>query len=96
MFVIKKILLYVHLLDGNCRCGVAIGKVSLTIFYWEHLSKEIGQLCTVHTGLTPTRKSYRDSCWQFSYQALTGLGWLKNHVKVMGEREILNKSYKFS
>ena len=29
MFVIKKILLYVHLLDGNCRCGVAIGKVSL-------------------------------------------------------------------
>ena len=51
---------------------------------------------SLHTGLTPTRKSYRDSCWQFGYQALTGLGWLKNHVKVMGEREILNKSYKFS
>ena len=51
---------------------------------------------TVHTVLTPTRKSYRDSCWQVGYQALTGLGWLKNHVKVMGEREILNKSYKFS
>ena len=51
---------------------------------------------TLHTDLTPTRKSYRDSCWQFGYQALTGLGWLKNHVKVMGEREILNKSYKFS
>ena len=50
----------------------------------------------LHTGLTRTRKSYRDSCWQFGYQALTGLGWLKNHVKVMGEREILNKSYKFS
>ena len=50
----------------------------------------------VHTVLTPTRKSNRDSCWQFGYQALTGLGWLKNHVKVMGEREILNKSYKFS
>lgn len=50
----------------------------------------------LHTVLTPTRKSYRDSCWQFGYQALTGLGWLKNHVKVMGEREILNKSYKFS
>ena len=51
---------------------------------------------TLHTVLTPTRKSNRDSCWQFGYQALTGLGWLKNHVKVMGEREILNKSYKFS
>ena len=51
---------------------------------------------SLHTALTPTRKSYRDSCWQFGYQALTGLGWLKNHVKVMGEREILNKSYKFS
>ena len=45
----------------------------------------------MHTVLTPTRKSNRDSCWQFGYQALTGLGWLKNHVKVMGEREILKK-----
>ena len=50
----------------------------------------------MHTVLTPTRKSNRDSCWQFGYQALTGLGWVKNHVKVMGERKILNKSYKFS
>ena len=57
------------------------------------LHHHIGPL---HNGLTPTRESYRDSCWQFGYQALTGLGWLKNHVKVMGEREILNKSYKFS
>ena len=50
----------------------------------------------MHTGLTPTRKSYRDNCWQFGCQALTGLGWLKKHVKVMGEREILKKSNKFS
>ena len=49
-----------------------------------------------HTGLTPTRKSNRDSCWQFDFQASTGVHWLRNHVKVMGEREILNKSYKFS
>ena len=41
----------------------------------------------VHTGLTPTRKSHRDSCWQFGCQALTSLGWLRNHVKVMGERK---------
>ena len=51
---------------------------------------------TVHTGVTPTRKSNRDSCWQFDFQASTGVHWLRNHVKVMGEREILNKSYKFS
>ena len=43
--------------------------------------------CTMHTGLTPTRKSHRDSCWQFGCQALTSLGWLRNHVKVMGERK---------
>ena len=63
-----------------------------------HLKFTLGcwSLCPLHTVLTPTRKSYRDSCWQFGYQALTGLGWLKNHVKVMDEREILNKSYKFS
>ena len=60
------------------------------------LAATLGFNQPLHTGLTPTRKSYRDSCWQFGYQALTGLGWLKNHVKVMGEREILNKSYKFS
>jgi len=50
----------------------------------------------MHTGVTPTRKSNRDSCWQFDFQASTGVHWLRNHVKVMGEREILNKSYKFS
>ena len=53
-------------------------------------------ILTLHTGLTPTRKSNRDSCWQFDFQASTGVHWLRNHVKVMGEREILNKSYKFS
>ena len=42
---------------------------------------------SMHTGLTPTRKSHRDSCWQFGCQALTSLGWLRNHVKVMGERK---------
>ena len=31
----------------------------------------------LHTGLAPTRKSYRDSCWQFGCQALSGFGWLK-------------------
>ena len=59
----------------------------------------LGRRCDrwpLHTGLTPTRKSYRDSCWQFGCKGLTGLGWLRNHVKVMGEREILNKSNKFS
>ena len=42
---------------------------------------------SLHTGLTPTRKSHRDSCWQFGCQALTSLDWLRNHVKVMGERK---------
>ena len=50
-------------------------------------------MATLHTGLTPTRKSYRDRCWQFGYQALTGLNWLKN-VKVMGEREMKRKKIK--
>ena len=59
-------------------------------------SRGVSRGLAMHTGLTPTRISYRDSCWQFGCQALTGLGWLRNHVKVMGEREILNKSYKFS
>ena len=54
------------------------------------------KLSAMHTGVTPTRKSNRDSCWQFDFQASTGVHWLRNHVKVMGEREILNKSYKFS
>ena len=70
-------------------------RFDLTIFFKPLIWFEIWVI-SLHTGLTPTRKSYRDSCWQFGYQALTGLGWLKNHVKVMGEREILNKSNKFS
>ena len=45
-------------------------------------------------GTMHTRKSNKDSCWQFGFLASTGLHWLINHVEVMGEREILNKSYK--
>ena len=56
--------------------------------FWENDWKALRtSQCTLHTGLTPTRKSHRDSCWQFGCQALTGLGWLRNHVKVMGERK---------
>ena len=63
----------------------------MCLSYLEHLCLDL-----MHTGVTPTRKSNRDSCWQFDFQASTGVHWLRNHVKVMGEREILNKSYKFS
>ena len=65
-------------------------KNTVVKIHWQPISR------TMHTGVTPTRKSNRDSCWQFDFQASTGVHWLRNHVKVMGEREILNKSYKFS
>ena len=68
------------------NAGTFYGRVEWDLHCGNHKSPPL------HTGLTPTRKSYRDSCCQFGYQALTDLDWLKNHVKVMGEREILNKS----
>ena len=46
-------------------------------------------LPTLHTVLSSTRKSNSDSCCLGSCQTKTDLDWLRNHVKVVGERKIL-------
>ena len=57
---------------------------------------DVGRLnWPLHTGLTLTRKSYRDSCWQFRCQALTGLGWLIGSVEKWKIHVFLN-GYSFS
>ena len=51
-------------------------------------SAEVSDLA-LNTVLSSTRKSNRDSCSLCSCQTKTDLVWLRNHVKVVGEREIL-------
>ena len=54
--------------DSSCHYALSAFLLALS----SKIIQKVTDSSALHTGLTPTKKSYRDSCWQFGCQALNG------------------------